>query len=252
MKIRAVVIVVAFVCSFATQAQTVDEIVAKYFENTGGVDKWKALQGMKITAKVNQQGMEIPLEIVQLKDGLQMTSISFQGKSIKQGVFDGNDLWSHNFMTMKAEKSDAETTENMKLDVGEFPDPFLTYKERGLKAELMGKETIEGTETFKIKLTKKPIKVDGKATDNVVFYYFDAENFVPLVMEMEVKSGPGKGQISQIKWSDYQEVPNGNGLLMPFTMSQGAKGGPSQPINISAIELNPKVDNTEFKFPSGQ
>lgn len=253
MKHRALVLAAAaLVCSFAASAQTVDEIVAKYFENTGGIAKWKALQGLKMSAKINQGGMEIPLEIVQLKDGRQLTSISFQGKTIKQGVFDGTDLWSHNFMTMKAEKSDAEATENMKIDIGEFPDPFLTYKERGLKAELVGKENVEGTETFKIKLTKKPIKVDGKLTDNVMYYYFDAENFVPLVMESEVKSGPGKGQISQIKWSDYQEVPNGNGLIMPYTMSQGVKGGPGQPVNISAVEINPKVDNAEFKFPAGQ
>jgi len=250
MKHKALLVVAAFFCSFAVSAQTVDEIIAKYFENTGGVEKWKALQGLKMTAKVNQGGMEIPLEIVQLKDGRQLTSISFQGKIIKQGVFDGTDLWSHNFMTMKAEKSDAETTENLKIDIGEFPDPFLTYKERGLKAELVGKETVEGTETFKIKLTKKPIKVDGQSTDNVVYYYFDAENFVPLVMESEIKSGPGKGQISQVKWSDYQEVSNG--LIMPFTISQGVKGSPGQPANITAVEVNPKVDNAEFKFPTGQ
>lgn len=252
MKYKLLLVVAAFICSFVTNAQTVDEIVAKYFENTGGIEKWKALQGIRMTAKVNQGGMEIPLEIIQLKDGRQLTSISFQGKTIKQGVFDGTDLWSHNFMTMKAEKSDAETTENFKLDIGEFPDPFLTYKERGLTAELIGKETVDGTETYKIKLTKKPVKVDGKPTDNIVYYYFDAENFVPLVMEAEVKTGPGKGKITQLKYSDYQEVPNSNGLIMAFTMSQGEKGGPSQPLNVTAVEVNPKVDNTTFQFPSGQ
>jgi outer membrane lipoprotein-sorting protein len=237
--------VVAF--AFTCNAQTADEIVAKYFENTGGVDKWKALQGIKISAKVNQGGMEIPLEIVQLKDGRQMTSITFQGKEIKQGVFDGTSLWSTNFMTMKAEKSDAEATENFKVDIGEFPDPFLNYKERGLKVELLGKESVEGSETFKIKLTKKPIKVDGKETDNVSFYYFDAENFVPLMMESEINSGPAKGMISQNKMSDYQEV---GGLMMPFSMAQGVKGQGSQPLTISNIELNPKVDAAAFAIPA--
>jgi len=185
-------------------AQTVDEIIAKYFENTGGIEKWKTLQGVKMSAKVNQQGMEIPLTIIQLKDGRQATIISFQGKEIKQGVYDGSSLWSHNFMNMKAEKSDAESTENFKRDLGDFPDPFLNYKERGLKAELLGKETIDGTETFKVKLTKKPIKVDGKETENIVFYYFDAENFVPLMFEAEMKSGQMKGLVSVNKLSDYQ------------------------------------------------
>lgn len=211
------------------QAQTVDEILAKYFENTGGVDKWNSLNGIKMVAKVNQGGMEIPLEIVQLKDGRQMTKITFQGKVIMQGVYDGTTLWSHNFMTMKAEKSDAESTENFKKEIGEFPDAFLNYKGKGYKAELLGKETVDGTETYKIKLVKKPILVDGKETENVVFYYFDAENFVPLMTETEIKSGPAKGMVSQSKMSDYQEV---SGLMMPFSMSQGVKGQPGQPLTM--------------------
>jgi hypothetical protein len=228
------------------QAQTADEIIANYFENTGGIEKWKTLQGIKMSAKVNQGGMEIPLEIFQLKDGRQMTSINFQGKEIKQGVFDGTTLWSTNFQTMKGEKSDAESTENFKLDIGDFPDPFLNYKARGYKVELLGKESVEGSETFKIKLTKKPIKVDGKQTDNIVYYYFDAENFVPIMMEQEVNSGPAKGMISQSTMSDYQEV---SGLMMPFSMAQGIKGQGSQPISITKIELNPKVDAAVFAMP---
>ncbi|MBL7851777.1 MAG: outer membrane lipoprotein-sorting protein [Cyclobacteriaceae bacterium] len=248
MKIKHFLIVFAFFCFSATQAQTVDEIVNKYFENTGGRDKWAALQGMKISAKLNQGGMEIPIEIYQFKDGRAMQVINFQGKEIKQGVYDGTTLWSHNFMNMKAEKSDAEATANYKLEIGEFPDPFLNYKERGLTAEFLGKETIDGTETYKIKLTKKPIMVDGKPADNVVFYFFDTESYVPLMMEAEVKSGPAKGMVAQTKWSDYQEV---GGLMMPFSMAQGAKGQGSQPITITNIELNPKVDDAAFKYPEG-
>ncbi len=249
MKLKLLALALALICGFASYAQTADEILAKYFENTGGIDKWKALGGIKMSAKVNQGGMEIPLDIIQLKDGRQMTVITFQGKEIKQGVYDGTTLWAHNFMTMKAEKSDAEATENFKKDIGDFPDPFLNYKTRGFKIELLGKETVDGSETFKIKLTKSPIKVDGKEEENTVYYYFDTENFVPLMMESEVKSGPQKGSISQVKMSDYQEI---SGLLMPFSMSQGVKGGPSQPLTITAIVVDPKVDAAAFAFPEGQ
>lgn len=244
---RKLLMILFVACAAVAQAQTVDEILAKYFENTGGLAKWKALQNVKMTAKGKQGQMEIPLTILQLKDGRQLTAFTLQGKDIKQGVYDGHTLWSHNFANMKAEKSDAEATDNFVQDVGEFPDPFLNYKERGLKAELLGKEKVDGTETFKIKLTKKPIKVDGKPTDNIVFYYFDAENYVPLMTESEVKGGPNKGMIAQSKMSDYQEV---DGLMFPFSMTQGAKGQPGGfEIAVSKIELNVKVDDKEFAFP---
>ncbi len=41
--------VAAAIISFSamTQAQTADEIISNYFENTGGMDKWNALEGVK-------------------------------------------------------------------------------------------------------------------------------------------------------------------------------------------------------------
>jgi len=248
MKIKHLLTLVGIFCFSAIQAQSVDEIINKYLENTGGKAKWQALQGIKISAKVNQGGMEIPIAIYQFKNGKTMQVITFQGKDIKQQVYDGTTYWSHNFMNMKAEKSDAETTENFKQTLGEFPDVWLTYKERGLHAEVMGKETIDGTETYKVKLTKKPIKVDGKPADDIVFYFFDTENYVPLMMETEIKSGQMKGIVAQTKWSDYQDV---GGLMMPYSMTQGAKGQPGQPITITNIELNPKVDDAAFKYTEG-
>jgi len=249
MKFKKLLFLAALVVSATSYGQTADEILTKYFENTGGLEKWKAVQGTKFLAKVNQGGMEIPLSIISLKDGRQMTVITFQGKDIKQGVFDGATLWSHNFMTMKGEKSDAESTENFKTNLGgDFPIPFVNYKERGYKVELLGKETIDGTATFKIKLTKKPIKVDGQTKDNIEFYYFDTESFVPLVAESEINSGPGKGKVGQSKMSDYQDV---GGLMFPFSLAQCLKGeGPMQPLTITKIELNPKVEDKEFAFPA--
>lgn len=228
------------------QAQTADEIIENYFENTGGLDKWKSIEGIKMNAKVSQQGMEIPLQILQLKDGRQMTSINFQGKEIKQGVFDGKTLWSHNFMTMKAEKSDAEATANFKLNENDFPDAFIDYKEKGYTVELLGTETMDGAETFKIKLIKEPLTVDGLEVEDVSFYYFDTENFVPIAIQTEVKSGPGKGMVQEITMSDYQEV---EGIYFPFAMTQGVKGQPGNPLSIESIELNPTFDEAAFAFP---
>lgn len=245
--VKILVAIFALAVMAPAQAQTADEILASYFENIGGLEKLKAVKGMKMTAKVNQQGMEIPLEIYQLSDGRQMTVINFQGKEMKQGVFDGETLWSHNFMTMKAEKSDAETTENFKLNSNDFPDAFIDYKDKGYTVELLGKETIDGAETFKIKLVKEPITVDGKEEEDISFYFFDTENYVPIAVQSEVRMGPQKGITSEVTLSDYQEV---EGLYFPFSMTQGAKGQPGSPITIERIELNPTLEDTAFAFPA--
>ena len=242
-------VLVTLICSYTINAQTVDEIIDNYFENTGGVENWEKIEGVKMSAKVNQGGMEIPIEIVQLKSGKMMTTINFQGQSIKQGVFDGEVLWSTNFMTQKAEKSDEEATNMVKNEMNQFPDPFLNYKEKGFTAELVGTETVDGSETFKIKLTTTPNIIEGKEVPSIAYYFFDNENFVPIQVHEEITVGPGKGMVSEIKLSDYQEAGD---IYMPFSMTQGVKGQPGAPITMDSIEVNPTVDDSEFTFPESE
>ncbi len=241
------VIVISCCGAFQVHAQTADEIISNYFENTGGYDAWGNLKGIKMTAMFNQGGMEIPIEIVRLADGRTYTSISFQGMRIYQGVFDGSTLWSTNFQTMKPEKSDDQTTANFSLEANDFPDHFYDYKTKGYSVEYVGQETFEGTETFKIKLVKEPKTVDGQKVEDISYYYFDTESYVPIAMESEVHEGPMKGMIQMITLSDYQEV---EGLYFPFSMTQGVKGSPGQPFSMESIEINPTIEDSAFVFPA--
>jgi len=248
--IKLLVALLMVAATIPMQAQTADEIISNYLENTGGEEAWKALKGVKMDGVVRFGGMEIPMEMVQLTEGKMMSKADFQGMTFYQGVFDGETLWSTNQMTMAAEKSDAETTANTKLDMNDFPDQFLNYKEKGYTVELLGKETVEGTETFKIKVTKEPKVVDGKEVPSVSFVYFDDENFVPIVQEEEVMSGPAKGMTSSTKFSDYTEV---DGLYFPFSINAGVKGQPQgQEVVIKNVELNPEIDSAAFAFPEKQ
>jgi hypothetical protein len=168
---------------------------------------------------------------------------------ITQMAFDGNEGWNTNFMTQKAEKMDAEASANMKSQTGDFPDPFLGYKERGYTVQLEGKETIEGTETFKIKLTKKPVKVEGKDEENVLYYFFDVENYVPIAMKTTIKTGQMKGATVETMMSDYQES---NGLYFPFSITTKYNGQTGEAIQIDSVDQNVEVDSKAFAFPEGQ
>ena len=230
-----------------TSAQTADEIIDSYFENTGGKENWNKLDALKFTGNLDYGTMKLPVTMIQTKEGLTLMSADIQGQPYYQTVYDGETLWSTNQMTMEAEKSDAEATANYKLAIQDFPDPFLNYKDKGYAVELMGSETIEGTETFKIKLEKKPKMINGKEEANVEYYYFEKENFVPILIEKDVKIGPDAGTIGQSKLSNYQEV---EGIYFPFSIIDGTKAQPGgQAITITNIELNPKIDTTLFAFP---
>jgi len=243
MKIlKTLFIALLLVAVAPVSAQTADEIIDNYFETTGGKDNWGNLEAVKISGSVNAQGMEIPVDVIQTKNGEQLVTINFQGQEIKQMAFDGETLWTTNMMTMQPEKSDAEMNQNMKMQAKKgFPSPFFNYKEKGYAIELMGKETIEGTETYKVKLTQDPMMVDGKEVPNVSYYYFETENFVPIANESEVQQGPMKGQTIKNSMSDYQEV---DGLYFPFDM--GISG---QNLKVKDITLNPEIKEGMFAFP---
>lgn len=220
-------------------AQTADEIISNYITTIGGAEKLKALKGVKMEMTLNQ-GMEIPMEIVQLAGGKMSMKFNIQGKEITQLASNGVTVWSTNFNSMKAEKADTETTANAILSNEDFPDAMLDYKAKGYSAEYIGKETKEGTECFKVKFTKKPISVDGIKVEDVTYYYFDTENSLPILTETEIKQGPQKGQKSISTMSDYQEV---EGIYFPHSMLMFGT-----PIKVKKITLNPVVDASSFEF----
>lgn len=234
--------------SFISTAQdiTAEEIVNNYIENTGGKEAWSKVEGFTMKAAVNMQGMEIPLEIVMLKDGRTATIVNYQGMIFSQDVYDGNILWGINPMTMKAEKAESEKLENYKRGLGEFPNDLFTYKELAYTLTLEGEETKEGVECYKLKMTKKTQLVDGEEKENIIYYYMDKENFVPIVVEQPIISGQMAGQTSITIMSDYQEI---DGLYFAFSIKQEVEGMGGSEIVISEIEINPTVEDTVFAFP---
>ncbi len=227
-------------------SQSIEEIITKYHTAIGG-DKWASVKNMLMTANVDAGGMMIPVEVVMMSDGRMYTKINFQGQEIIQGAFDGETVWSTNFMTQKAEKAESDDTENTKRGAKSFPNALLTYKSQGYTPTLLGDETIDGVKCFKIKLDKKTMLSEGKEVPSVEYFYIDAENFVPILTETEIPTGEMKGKIAQTKYSDYQEV---DGVMIAFSQASGIKDGMSQNITFDKVLINTKVDEKTFTFPS--
>jgi len=226
----------------AAQAQdaSLDDILSNYFENIGGEEEWKKIKSMEMSGKSAAQGMEFPVTLKTMEPTYFKMEINFQGKQMIQ-AFDGEVAWGINpFMGGdEPQKGDEEQTKQMKKQ--KFQDEFIDYKGKGHEVELVGTEEVEGTETYKIKMKKK----EG----DVVFYYFDTENFVPIMQKSFMDSGPMKGQTSETYMSDYQEV---DGLMIPFTVEQKVAGNAVFSFTAEEVKLNPEgLDASAFAFPGG-
>ena len=239
--LKILFIVILLISVVPLTAQAVDEIIDNFIENTGGLEAWNNLESAKFVGSASGQGMDIPVIMVQTKEGKQHLTVTLQGQDFVQFSFDGETMWSTNFMTMLPEKSDNETTDIMKKQSKDFPSPFINYKDKGFTVELLGNEIMEGVDTYKIMLTQEPILVDGKEEPNVSYYYFETENFVPISVEALIRQGPMAGQLAKTTFSDYEEV---DGLYFAYSMNMNG-----QPITFSEIVLNPEIDDTIFTFP---
>ena len=139
--------------------------------------------------------------------------------------------WS--FMPFQGQtKPEAKTADELKstLDDLDLQGNLLDYKAKGHTIEYLGKEDVEGTECFKLKVTRK---TSGEQT-----YFIDPASYliVRLISKVQVA---GQERESTVDFSDYSDV---DGLKMPYSISPQFGN-----ITISNIQVNAPVDDSLFK-----
>jgi outer membrane lipoprotein-sorting protein len=231
-----------FLAGLATQAQTVDEILAKYLETTGGVQNWKALKTMKATGKMTMMGMDLDFNMTNKVPNKMHMVIKVQGQEIVS-AYDGTDAWMLNPMMGGKDPVKLPEEQAKEMTERQIESEFIEYKKKGHEVKLLGKEEVDGTSCFKVELIKNK---NNDKEDVTEIHYFDAENFVPIMFKSYVRSGPTKGQEAQTFLSDYQEV---NGLMIPFSTEVKSNGQTVQKMTLQKVTVNEGVEDTLFAFP---
>jgi hypothetical protein len=229
---------IALLSATYAQAQTADEVLNKYWEAMGGKAKWKALKSMVQIGKAPTPQGEFPITIYSKAPNKTKIEIAVQGKTMVLQSFDGKDAWNSQNMNMEAVKMNEEQAKELK-DGADFEPKFMDYATKGHTIALEGKETLDGTECFKVKLTKK----DG----TLEYYFFDTENYAMIVMRTYINAGPAKGTEIDTYLSDYKEV---NSLMMPFSIEQKVKGQTAFKIILDTIKVDENIDDKVFAMPA--
>jgi outer membrane lipoprotein-sorting protein len=225
----------------AVNGQTADEILEKYYKNTGGRAKWKAITTRKSEGKMVFQNMEMTVAILEKAGGKQRVQVAVQGQEVIQ-AYDGVDAWAINpFMSTTPTKlGDAESAH---LKINNFPDPFLDYKNKGDAAELLGTEEVDGVQYYKLQLIRNKNNDKDDVTET---YYFNKETYLPMLIISKAAAGPMQGQEVKTYMGDYREV---DGVKTPFTLESKANGQTVQKIVFEKVTLNAAMDDALFSFP---
>lgn len=212
-------------------AQTADGIAKKYVEAIGGASKRKAVKNRRYTISLAQSGVEIPGVILGDNGNRQRLELNFSGMQMVQ-AYDGTTPWTINQFQGVNEPIKLEGEEAKQLSETQFLDEFIDYKKRGFTISYEGEQTVEGTESYKVKLTKK----SGTET----FHFFSKESGLQIA-----QSSMGQGQETMTYFGDYKES---EGLKYPSTISVKTGPGPYT-ITIVKAEYNVEIGDDAFTFP---
>jgi hypothetical protein len=224
-----------------TAALTLDQVLAKHYDAMGGLDKLKKVQTMRMTGKMQMgPGMEAPFTIEKKRPAMQRMEFTFSGMTGIQ-AYDGAKGWSvMPFMGKKDPEPMSDDDAKEMADQADFDGALVDWKAKGHTVELVGKETVEGADTYKLKLTKKSGEIE--------FYYLDGETFLPIKQEgkRKVRGTEIEGESTL---GDYKEV---NGIMVPFSMSNGMKGSDrKQTMTFDKVEMDIPLEDAHFLMPAG-
>lgn len=240
-KIHSVVALL-FPLSALHAQQSADEIVAKYAQRIGGLQKISAIQSVRRTGKFyGGGGFEAQIKNENKRPGKVRNEFAFGGM-VGVTAYDGKSGWKIEPWQGKKdpEPLGEEETKGIVEDA-EFDDPLLNYKEKGNKVEFLGTDQIEGTQVYKLKLTLA-------SNGDVRTYYLDADSGVPIKYEV-MRTVRGAEREFEVELGDYKEV---NGVFFPFAVAIGAKGSSSankQQFGWERIETNVSLDDARFTMP---
>jgi hypothetical protein len=241
--IKATLIAFLILTGGATiKAQTADEIVGKYVTAIGGKEKLSAIQHLKITGKMNAQGMDMPMLFFVKKPSSIRMEITVQGQTIIN-AYDSKSKsgWYINPLSgdKTAQKMNPEQVTDMEENAEEqICPPLANYKEQGGTIELVGKEDLEGVEIYKLMLTKKD--------KNVVYYSLDATTYL-ILKETSKTKFQDKEIESESFYSNYKTF---NGVTFPCTMEVKEGGQLQSQFSTEKVELDAAVEDTLFAMPA--
>ncbi len=223
------------------QAPTLDQILAKHYEAKGGLAKLKAVSSMRLTAKMSGGPMDFPAVIEAKRPAKFRMELSIQGNQLIQ-AYDGKVGWSINPFQQSAKKDAEPMTpdELREMEVqADIDGPLVDWKEKGHALELQGRESVDGGDTFKLKLVLK--------NGNTQTIYLDTDSYLEVKTSSKRKIRDTEIE-AETTLGDYKEV---GGLMMAHAIEAGAKGSPQkQKIVIEKVEFNVPLADDRFSMPA--
>jgi len=236
MKKSMLFTIVLLISGMMIQAQTLEDVLKEHFAAIGQ-DKLVKVQNMKVTGKLVQMGVEIPFVQTMARPANVRLEGTFQGLTFIQ-TYNGKEGWNVNPFAGVSEPQPFGEDEIKSMKYQSDLDGMLwNYGEKNYTAILDGKEDVEGTSCYKVKITTK----DGDEFIN----YLDAESYLPLKTTAKVKI-QGNDTEMETYYTNYMQV---DGIAIAGKTESKMGGQVVNTIISEKVEFNLDLDSKLFDKP---
>lgn len=222
----------------ALQAQdmSLDKILDAHFKAVGQKNILK-LKSMVLTGKIVQMGAEMPFKIIQKRPAKFYFEAEIQGDKMKQG-YDGKNGWMVAPMMGSSDPIDMTGPQLRILEEQADIDGYLwNWKDRGFKLEMAGKEDVQGSMAYHLKLTNDA----GDVSD----YWLDTDKYL-IVKTKRMVPMQGQEMAQESLMSDYSSM---NGIMMPHSIENRMNGQTMSTIVVDEFKFDEKIDDAMFSKP---
>jgi outer membrane lipoprotein-sorting protein len=223
-------------------AYTADELAAKNVAAKGGAEKLAALHSLRLTGKLLVNGDTLQLgyvATVQRPDSERIEA-TLQGLTLIQ-AYDGTQGWKVNpFQGRKdAEQMSADDAKELSEDAADFTGPLVDYQAKGYKLDYLGTEDVDGTDAYKLRVTRP--------NGDITYVFLDPDYFLEIrTVNRRIQHGVPRETVTD--YGDYEQV---NGVYFAFAQASGPNGSSDrQKLQFDKAEANAPIDGALFRFPA--
>jgi len=243
---------------------TAAEIVDKNIAARGGLQKWRGVQTLSWSGKMDAGGgnrppiagipgqprptasqepaaqLQLPFVLEMMRGRKSRLEIEFKGETAVQ-VYDGSQGWKlrpflnrHEVEPFTADELKAAANQS------DLDGPLVEYAAKGTTIVVEGIEKVEGKDAYKLKLTLK--------NKEVLREWVDAQSFLEVKVEGTPRKLDGKPHAVWVFLRDYKPV---SGLMIPHLIETTVQGVQrTEKIQIEKVVVNPRLDASRFAKPT--
>jgi len=221
-------------------ARLVKSLVARNIEARGGADAWEGVSALRMTGQMDLgQDLVVPYTLEQKRPGKMCLEFEFNGEMTRQCT-DGKTGWKvAPFMGRPGPELMTEVELRETADSADLYGLLYDYKDRGIDIQVEGRETLDGRDTVKLKLTLP--------RGGVRWLYLDAGTGLEVKLEA-MRTIAGKELRVDTFYYDWRATDEG--LLIARRQETSTEGDAAPHfLTVDTVTVNPAIDDARFAPP---